>query len=92
MWIRYAFHAVGTEPAVHPAPGPWWHLGGGLMLAYLPDNVALTTFWPDATLPVSRPARAPQFSPATPRPDWWTGPGEDYTPDPLKYALPPLEM
>lgn len=77
-WIRYRFRANEDDyrPVTFPPPGPYWCSGYGdgysIVVAYLPPDVEVTTFWPEATEidPMDECASL-VFSSRFPKPDWW---------------------
>lgn len=78
-WWRHRFRANldDPRPVTFPPPGPWWRTGYGesysTVVAYLPTNVAVVDYWPEASDIDSSPAPdGPQFTGRFPRPAWWT--------------------
>lgn len=52
-----------------------------ILVAYLPEGVDVTQFWPEATHIDSEPCpEGIRFTSRFPRPDWWDGEGEEVTP------------
>jgi len=78
-WRRYRFHAnlEDSRPVKFPPPGPWWESGFGddcsIVIAYLPQNVELKEFWPEASKVEFTNETEISFSDRFPRPTWWKG-------------------
>jgi hypothetical protein len=78
-WIRYRFHCNEEDPrpVIFPPPGPWWCTGFGedyaLVVAYLPVEIPLTKYWPEATEVESTEEDGINFSERFPVPSWWGG-------------------
>lgn len=81
-WIRYRFHSSSIDdprPIIWPPKGPYWVSGEGddyaILIAYLPEGVPLTDFWPEATNVDSQERDSITFTDRFARPSWWEGEG-----------------
>lgn len=76
-FVRYRFHANEDDyrPVTFPPPGPYWCTGYGeghsIVVAYLPDGVPVTDYWPEATKIDAHARGEPVFTDRFPKPDWW---------------------
>lgn len=80
-WKRWRFFtsSVGDpRPVTFPPPGPWWCTGEtgdgeyAIVVAYLPHDVALKTFWPEAEREEFTEENEIVFTSRFLRPEWWT--------------------
>ena len=78
MWKRYRFVVPDEDyrPVAFPPPGPYWCSGecidGPTLVAWLPSDVDLLAWWPDAIkVDMHAEASEPQFSDRFAKPDWW---------------------
>lgn len=75
---RYRFHAnlEDSRPVKFPPPMPWWETGFNdvyaTVVAYLPPDVALTEYWPEAQDIAVTDETEIVFTDRFPKPDWWT--------------------
>jgi hypothetical protein len=85
-WLRHRFHAnpIDPRPVIFPPPGPYWCSGYGgeagkefryaTLVAYLPPDVPVTDYWPEAEQITSEERDAIRFTDRFPRPEWYAGP------------------
>lgn len=78
-WKRHRFTTSEPDyrPVTFPPPGPWWISGWdsrdhAVIIAYLPSDVALTDFWPEAEGDDYTDEEAIVFTDRFPEPKWWT--------------------
>lgn len=83
-WHRHLFDTASLDdprPVKWPPPGPYWVTGQGArhasMVAYLPPDVPLTDYWPEAENDMVQERDGVLFTSRFPRPDWWTGEGRE---------------
>jgi hypothetical protein len=80
-WIRYRFHANAEDyrPVKFPPPGPYWCSGYAgddsysIVIAYLPRDVKLKDFWPEASSIDKEDADKIVYTSRFPKPEWWDG-------------------
>lgn len=80
-WKRHRFHANPDDyrPVKFPPPGPYWcsgEAGDGsysIVVAYLPRDVDVRDWWPEATEIEATEERKIVFSDRFAKPAWWTG-------------------
>lgn len=84
MWNRHRFKVPSADydgPKPFPPPGPSWVTGYAgcdtIVVCYLPPDVSVTDWWPDAHDIDTTPRDEIVFTGRFPRPDWWTGEGRE---------------
>lgn len=78
QWIRYRFNTQEEDyrPVVFPPPGPWWCTGfnsngHAVIVAYLPVEVYITDYWPEAEAIDVEFVDSIVFTCRFSAPDWW---------------------
>lgn len=76
-WNRFHANDADPRPVQFPPPGPYWITGYGedhaTVVAYLPEGVLVTDYWPEATHIQTEKADGIVFSERFAKPDWWMG-------------------
>ena len=80
-WLRHRFHANTDDPRpmVFPPPGPCWCSGyagdesHSIVVAYLPPDVNLLTYWPEADEISTEQYQHIIYTDRFQRPAWWEG-------------------
>lgn len=78
MWLRHRFQAnlADPRPVTFPPPGPYWVSGLGedyaIVVAYLPPDVEVSTYWPEAKEVESEERASLTFTDRFPKPEWWS--------------------
>jgi hypothetical protein len=78
-WIRHRFKTKSEDyrPLVFPPPGPYWCSAGFeppfTLIAYLPPEVDLLKYWPEAEHIDSEEEDSIIYTSRFPKPKWWTG-------------------
>lgn len=81
LWKRHRFKTTEEDwrPVTFPPPGPYWCSGydsqeRAILIAFLPANVSLTDFWPEAFDDEFTEEQDPiVFTDRFSRPEWWKG-------------------
>lgn len=67
-WCRY-------RPVKWPPKGPYWCSGSGddysIVVAYVPRDVDVTEFWPEASHLDEKDVDSIAYSGRFPKPEWW---------------------
>jgi hypothetical protein len=79
-WTRHRFVSDSEDyrPLVWPPAGPWWCSGWdsedrAVIIAYVPSNEDLHTYWPEALNVDSEECEHITYSDRFPKPFWWEG-------------------
>jgi hypothetical protein len=76
-WKRYRFQAnlEDPRPVIFPPPGPWWCTGTSdaysTVVAYLPVDVDLKKYWPEAEDITYTDYDDIVYSDRFPKPSWY---------------------
>lgn len=76
-WTKYLFSIkdTGWRSVSFPPPGPYWLLPTGdgktNIMIYLPENIPLRDYWPEADVIESIEGVEIEFTEQYPRPSWW---------------------
>ncbi len=76
-WKRHRFYTKSTDyrPIKFPPPGPWWCSGESMdsfvIICYLPPQVPVTEYWPEAFGIDSEDKDEIVFTDRFPKPSWW---------------------